>query len=300
MLGTDARCLFRELSVLQVCLWRDLTVLPTNISDCLLGERFKVKMGLPEWYTNDAVAQYLVQWVIFASLSVWTEYLALVVSLQWRIQGRDPGKPPALFLDQTEAQRAKKIFFANWTPLLFSGSGLPDLPLSQDLDPAVVWSIENCLFYFLIPGNVYVFIWIQIRTSIIYWCKYQQNSFLNTVPFHHYHVIMIIMSCHCHHHLNIIINIHPSLSSSLSSLLSFLVSYIPKATGAASPCKVEVVCSLKNLAVVDQLYLPLVASKRVHLTGKHVLIFGWKQDMFCCQTVHVWVGVKRMFMNVQL
>ena len=32
-----------------------------NTSDCLLGERFKVKMGLPEWYTNDAVAQYLVQ-----------------------------------------------------------------------------------------------------------------------------------------------------------------------------------------------------------------------------------------------
>ena len=31
---------------------------------------------------------------------------------QWWIQGRGPGDPPPLFLDQTEAQRAeKKIFF---------------------------------------------------------------------------------------------------------------------------------------------------------------------------------------------
>ena len=97
MLGTDVRFSFREMSVLQVCLWRDWTVLPTNSSDCLLGERFKVKMGLPEWYTNDAVAQYLVQWVIFPFLSVRTEYLALLVSLQWQIQGRGPGKPPPYF-----------------------------------------------------------------------------------------------------------------------------------------------------------------------------------------------------------
>ena len=97
MLGTDVGFSFREMSVLQVCLWRDWTVLPTNSSDCLLGERFKVKMGLPEWYTNDAVAQYLVQWVIFPFLSVRTEYLALLVSLQWQIQGRGPGKPPPYF-----------------------------------------------------------------------------------------------------------------------------------------------------------------------------------------------------------
>ncbi|CAH3030121.1 unnamed protein product [Porites evermanni] len=33
-----------------------------------IGERFKVKMGLPEWYTNDAVAQYLVQQCICVHL----------------------------------------------------------------------------------------------------------------------------------------------------------------------------------------------------------------------------------------
>ena len=118
MLGTDARFSFREMSVLQVCLWRDWTLLPTNSADCLLGERFKVKMGLPEWYTNDAVAQYLIQWVIFPFLSVRTEYLALLVSLQWWIQGRGPGRPPpALLLDQTEAKGPKKHFCRRVPPL---------------------------------------------------------------------------------------------------------------------------------------------------------------------------------------
>ena len=49
---------------------------------------------------------------------------------QWRIQGRGPGAgPPPLFLVQTEARRAEKIFFSK---------GLNDRasPLSQDLDPA--------------------------------------------------------------------------------------------------------------------------------------------------------------------
>ena len=32
---------------------------------------------------------------------------------QWRVQGRGPGGPPPLFLDQTEARRAKKSF---WRP----------------------------------------------------------------------------------------------------------------------------------------------------------------------------------------
>ena len=119
MLGTDARCSFRELSVLQVCLWRDLTVLPTNSSGCLLGERFKVKMGLPEWYTNDAVAQYLVQWVIFPFLSVWTEYLALLVNLQWQNQGKGVGDlapPPPLIFRPNWGQRGRKNLFADWKP----------------------------------------------------------------------------------------------------------------------------------------------------------------------------------------
>ena len=41
-------------------------------------------------------------------------------------------------------------------------------------------------------------------------------------------------------------------------------------------------------------YLLSVASKGEHVTKKHVLI-GWKEDMFCRQTVEVWGGVRRMF-----
>ena len=41
-------------------------------------------------------------------------------------------------------------------------------------------------------------------------------------------------------------------------------------------------------------YLLSVASKSVHVTKKHVLI-GWKEDMFCRQTVEVWGGVRRIF-----
>ena len=51
-------------------------------------------------------------------------------SIQWRIQGRGPGvRPPPLFLDQTEAQRAKEFF---WRP--------PTPPFSEGLDPALVLS----------------------------------------------------------------------------------------------------------------------------------------------------------------
>ena len=53
--------------------------------------------------------------------------------IQWRIQG---GPPPTLFLDQTEAQGAEKIFWETAPPLC---KGLDDrLPaLSQGLDPAL-------------------------------------------------------------------------------------------------------------------------------------------------------------------
>ena len=204
----------------------------------------------------------------------------------------DPGEGPGgathlIFRPNWGLKLAEKIFLQTGPSPLISGSWLLDPPLSQDLDPAVVWLIKNCSFYFLIPDNVYVFIWIQIRTSIICWCKYQQNNFFSTVPFHHQHVIMIIMSCHCHHQH------HPQYPSILIIIIVIII------TAAASPCKMEAVCSLKTSSCCchDQLYLPLVASKRVHVTEKHVLI-GWKQDMFCCQTVDVWVGGKRMFMNV--
>ena len=45
-----------------------------------------------------------------------------------------PAPPPPIFLDQTEAQRAKKIFFETAPPLC---QGLDDWapPLSEGLDP---------------------------------------------------------------------------------------------------------------------------------------------------------------------
>ena len=39
------------------------------------------------------------------------------------LSGRSRGGPPPLFLDQTEAQRAKKIFFGDRPPPLIQGSG---------------------------------------------------------------------------------------------------------------------------------------------------------------------------------
>ena len=51
-------------------------------------------------------------------------------SIQWPIQGRGLGvRPPPLFLDQTEAQRAKRIFLETAHP-----------PFSEGRDPALVLS----------------------------------------------------------------------------------------------------------------------------------------------------------------
>ena len=162
-------------------------------------------MGLPEWYTNDAVAQYLVQWVIFRFLSVWTEYLAVADP------GKGPGEAtPLIFKPIWGLKLAEKIFLQTGPSPLISGSWLLDPPLSQDLDLAVVWSIENCLFYFLIPDNVYVFIWIQIRTSIIYWCKYQPNNFFQ------YCTVSSSSQDHDHHVMS------SSSSSSSSSIYPYL------------------------------------------------------------------------------
>ena len=43
--------------------------------------------------------------------------LLIEVYVHWRIQGRGPGGPaPPLFLDQTEARRAEKIFLGGTGP----------------------------------------------------------------------------------------------------------------------------------------------------------------------------------------
>ena len=50
--------------------------------------------------------------------------LLIEVYVKWRIQGRGPGGPaPPLFLDQTEARRAEKIWGGGDRAPLISGSG---------------------------------------------------------------------------------------------------------------------------------------------------------------------------------
>ena len=61
--------------------------------------------------------------------------------LQWRIQGRGPGGPPHLFQIQTEARRAEKNFLETAPPpFLRVWMTGPPPPLSQRLDPALIWS----------------------------------------------------------------------------------------------------------------------------------------------------------------
>ena len=68
---------------------------------------------------------------------------------EWWIQGRGPGGlDPLLFLDQTEAQRAKKIFFGDPPPLSKVLDDYP--PLSQGLDPALpafLICTKSCYLY---------------------------------------------------------------------------------------------------------------------------------------------------------
>ena len=48
---------------------------------------------------------------------------------QWRIKGRDPGSPASrLFLDQTEARRAEKIFLRPGPPLPYLRVWMTPLP----------------------------------------------------------------------------------------------------------------------------------------------------------------------------
>ena len=50
---------------------------------------------------------------------------------QWWIQGSGPGgrDPPPLFLDETEAQRAEKIFFGDQAPPVISRPGSATVPV---------------------------------------------------------------------------------------------------------------------------------------------------------------------------
>ena len=59
---------------------------------------------------------------------------------QWRIQGRGPGAPPPLFLDQA--------FFGDCPPSLSKGPSLSKArgpPLSQGVDPALEIRKASCL-----------------------------------------------------------------------------------------------------------------------------------------------------------
>ena len=67
--------------------------------------------------------------------------------IQWRIQRRGPGGPGSpIILDQTETRRAEKIFFGDRPPPPPPPSkNLDDLdpPLSQDLDPALLFTTQT-------------------------------------------------------------------------------------------------------------------------------------------------------------
>ena len=71
----------------------------------------------------------------------------IVLKIQWRIQGRGPGGPlPRLLLDQSEAPKAKIIFFETGLPpyLRVSITALlpppPPFPLSEGLDPPLKYN----------------------------------------------------------------------------------------------------------------------------------------------------------------
>ena len=64
--------------------------------------------------------------------------------IQWRIQGR--GQGPPLFIDQDEAQRAKKNLFETRPPLI-SGSGWPPPVLSEGLDLPLVYHPQRVFWF---------------------------------------------------------------------------------------------------------------------------------------------------------
>ena len=85
-----------------------------------------------------------------------TARLLSLMNTQWRIHKRGfgglppPPLPPPYFLDQTEAQRAKKHVFETLPPYLRVWMTVPPSPLSEDLDPPLKVSAYKC-YWVLIP-----------------------------------------------------------------------------------------------------------------------------------------------------
>ena len=64
--------------------------------------------------------------------------------IQWRIQGRGPGGPPPLFLDQTKAQSVEKNFLETCSPPPLSKDLDDHSPfLSQGLDLALLFTTQT-------------------------------------------------------------------------------------------------------------------------------------------------------------
>ena len=72
------------------------------------------------------------------------EFHTVTIRGQWRIQGKGPGGPSSLLLDQMRPEGPKKIFLSPPPPL---SQGLDDRPaprrLSEGLDPALGLSIST-------------------------------------------------------------------------------------------------------------------------------------------------------------
>ena len=101
-------------------------------------EKFAQNATMAEFFLLLILLSYL----MWCTVHNWTS--------EWWIQGRGSGGlDPLLFLDQTEAQRAEKIFFGDPPPLLKVLDDCPP-PLSQGLDaalPAFLICTKSCYLY---------------------------------------------------------------------------------------------------------------------------------------------------------
>ena len=86
--------------------------------------------------------QYLKWWVLKFRLGTHVPSPKGPRWMEWRIQGRGPGSPPPLFLDQT------KILFGDQASPLSKGSGWPGPPLAQGLDLALGCPVSKLWFLF--------------------------------------------------------------------------------------------------------------------------------------------------------
>ena len=129
----------------------------------------------------------------------------------WRLQGRGPGVPPALFLDQNEARRAGKNFFETGPPL-FSRSGWPashpppPLPLSEGLDlplfpvfalfshplPVPFLRLPSRLFTKKETGSVFpAFCHATFHHALIACCKVSQAGYISWCIMIGIHLILV-------------------------------------------------------------------------------------------------------------